>query len=208
MNRKAEKILGWIGVGLTLIYMLLFLIGIFMGKGMLSDILLKQGDPSMSPEYLHQTLIFTTIGLIVVAIIAAIGLVLIKKNRIASGIILIIAAIAGIFFSNFIATILFFIAGIMLFVRRSKAKSEADKAYDREHNYFDAVSNPNRDLDQREKRAEEHAHKTEHASEDKGHAHQEDAAQHEDLETHDLTQQRRRSSNERPTRHDLGDDSK
>lgn len=209
MNRKAERIIGWIGVGLTVLYMLLFLIGTFMKDGMLADILLKQGDTSMSPQYLHQTMVFTTIGLIVVAIIAVVGLVLSKKNRIAAGIILIVAAVVGLYFSNFIASILFFIVAIMLFVRRSKAKREANQAYDQQHGYFEGFTrdhdNPNKhasvnpDVKQQVISHEEHEKFDTHEQNHEAH-YEENANESE------LAKQRRRDESERPSRHDLDDD--
>lgn len=171
MNRKLERVIGWIGVGLTLLYTLLFLIGLTLGKGTLSKILLKQGDTSMSSSYLQESMIFEAVALIVVALIAAVGIVLSKKNRIIGGILLVIAAIVGIFLSNFIATILFFIAGIMLFVRRSQKKHIENQEYDREHGYFDATTSKYDDLDEAQKKGKvdpnledpEHFSEAEHA---------------------------------------------
>ncbi|MHD0398070.1 DUF4064 domain-containing protein [Staphylococcus simulans] len=196
MNRKAERIIGWIGVGLTILYMLLFLIGIFMNDGMLADILLKDGDTSMSPEFLHQTMIFTTIGLVVVAIVAAVGIVLSKTSRITAGIILIVAAIVGLYFSNFISSILFFIVAIMLFVRRSPAKREANKAYDREHGYFDDITRNNENANKHEKVNPEGKPFSDHSEHERF-----DTEEH--VDESELAQQRTRDDHERPRKHDL-----
>ena len=265
MNRKLERVLGWIGVGLTLLYTLLFLIGLTLGKGTLSKILLKQGDSSMSGTYLEQSMIFEAVALIVVAIIAAVGIVLSKKSRILGGVLLVIAAIAGIFLSNFIATILFFIAGIMLFVRRSKKKHFENQEYDREHGYFDATTSKYDDLDEAHKKGKvdpnledpEHFSEAEHAEHNRkererresgilgGKKHDESHQKNdnqgpeekriysetrgydkngtefseerektfyedkkEDVSNNDLTSQRRRNDDEKPSRHDLNDDKK
>lgn len=201
MNRKAERIIGWIGVGLTILYMLVFLIGIFINDGILADILLKEGDTSMSPEFLHQTMIFTTIGLVVVAIAAAIGIVLSKTSRITAGIILIVAAIVGLYFSNFISSILFFIVAIMLFVRRSKTKREVNKEYDREHGYFNDMTHNDENTSKHEKinpggkqfsdQSENERFETEN-----------------NLDENELTQQRTRDDHERPRKHNIDDDFK
>ncbi|GEP85433.1 membrane protein [Staphylococcus piscifermentans] len=172
MNRKLERVIGWIGVGLTLLYTLLFLIGLAMGKGAISKLLLKQGDSSMSASYLQHSMIFEAVSLIVVAIIAAIGIVLSKKNRILGGVLLVIAAVIGVFLSNFIASILFFIAGIMLFVRRSQKKHRENQEYDRKHGYFDATTSKDDDLDELHKKGKvdpnledpEHYSEAEHAA--------------------------------------------
>lgn len=206
MNRKVERIIGWIGVGLTVLYMLLFLIGTFMKDGMLADILLKQGDSSMSPEFLHQTMVFTTIGLIVVAIIAAVGLILSKKNRIAAGIILIVAALVGLYFSNFIASILFFIVAIMLFVRRSQAKREANKEYDRNHGYFEDNTRDNENTNNHEKIKPEGKQVRDKAEHDKFDSEANHEAHYEEnANESELAKQRRRDDHERPRRHDLDD---
>lgn len=206
MNRKVERIIGWIGVGLTVLYMLLFLIGTFMKDGMLADILLKQGDSSMSPEFLHQTMVFTTIGLLVVAIIAAVGLVLSKKNRIAAGIILIVAALVGLYFSNFIASILFFIVAIMLFVRRSQAKREANKEYDRKHSYFEDITRDNENMNKNEKVNPEGKQVQDKAEHDKFDTEANHEAHYEEnSDESELARQRRRDDHERPRRHDLDD---
>ena len=265
MNRKLERVIGWIGVGLTLLYTLLFLIGLAMGKGAISKLLLKQGDSSMSASYLQHSMIFEAVSLIVVAIIAAIGIVLSKKNRILGGVLLVIAAVIGVFLSNFIASILFFIAGIMLFVRRSQKKHRENQEYDRKHGYFDATTSKDDDLDELHKKGKvdpnledpEHYSEAEHAAHNRkererresgvlgGKKHDEhENNQHQendhnpkeeriyteergydkkgnefvekdeetfyednkdDISNNDLTSQRRRNNDERPSRHDLDD---
>lgn len=62
---------------------------------------------------------------IIITILALIAVFLIKKHRIAAGVLLIIAGIIA-FFSNWICTILFLIAGIMLLVRKPKNHQQDD----------------------------------------------------------------------------------
>lgn len=251
MNRKLERIIGWIGVGLTVIYMLLFVIGLIVGGDKLSKLLLKQDDTSMSPAYLQDSMMFEAGGLLVIAIVAAIAVALSKKNRIIAGVILLIVAIIGIFFSNFLASILFFIVGVMLFVRRSKAKHEEDVRYDREHSFFDAVPSKDDQLDEKEKKGKidpnlenkEHYTEEEQKAKEKREAHQdvpknerqqgarketyyteahsydkngnevdvqseETIYEDKEFDPNDLTQQRRRTKDERPTKHDLDGEDK
>lgn len=131
MNRKVERIIGWIGVGLTVLYMLLFLIGTF---------------------------------------------------------------------------ILFFIVAIMLFVRRSQAKREANKEYDRKHGYFEDITRDNENMNKNEKVNPEGKQVQDKAEHDKFDTEANHEAHYEEnSDESELARQRRRDDHERPRRHDLDD---
>lgn len=115
MNRKAENILTWIGVGLqgliAFIFTLIFIFAIF-GEGMSS--------PNATDE--QNNMLFSTV-FFVISVLFLIGSIIaginIKKRTKFSGILLIILGILSLI-GNFISGILWIIVGILLLVRKPK----------------------------------------------------------------------------------------
>ncbi|MCG7338776.1 DUF4064 domain-containing protein [Staphylococcus sp. ACRSN] len=131
MNRKAERILAWIANSLSIIYLLfivlcLFMINIPEFKEVFNQMNQQQGM-EMSLGTFKSSLTLLTIYLLIALILGVIGTFLIKKNRVLAACLLIVAAITSIFSTNLIALILWLIAGIMLFVKRSK-KNQLDES--------------------------------------------------------------------------------
>ncbi|MGI2244287.1 DUF4064 domain-containing protein [Staphylococcus cohnii] len=116
MNRKAENILTWIGVGLqtliAFIFTLIFIFAIF-GESVSSTNATDEQN-----NMLFSTVFFViSVLILIVSIIAGIN---IKKRTKSSGILLIILGVFSLI-GNFISGILWIIAGILLLVRKPKS---------------------------------------------------------------------------------------
>ncbi|EHM68088.1 DUF4064 domain-containing protein [Staphylococcus pettenkoferi] len=130
MKRTAEKVLSWIGIvfGILGIIFLYFLKSFFASDNVDTDAVNSSQSTEQarqSVESMSTTMITGMIVSIIGIILALIAIFLIKKSRIASGVLLIIAGIVFIF-TNWICTILFLIAGIMLLVRKPKNHQQDD----------------------------------------------------------------------------------
>lgn len=140
MKRTAEKVLSWIGI----VFGILGIIFFFLAKPLFNPDKVdtdavnagksaeqaRQGAENMSAAM--TTGVVTSIIALILALIAVF---LIKKNRIAAGVLLIIAGIIA-FFSNWICTILFLIAGIMMLVRKPKNHKQDDMHRENQDNIY------------------------------------------------------------------------
>ncbi len=128
MNRKAEKILAWIANGLSLLFLILMILGLILlnfpeSKEALNQIYEQQGM-SISADALKASILMQGGFLLFATILGFCGVFTIKGNRILAGCLLIAAALISIFTGNFIALILWIIAGIMLLVKKDKIQSQ------------------------------------------------------------------------------------
>ncbi|XVL27312.1 DUF4064 domain-containing protein [Staphylococcus equorum] len=122
MSRKTERILAWIRISLSLIYLLFMVIAYtFINvpefKEVFNEMNQQQGT-EITPEAFKTTIILQGVFTLISTILAIIAVFTIKGNRILAGCLFIVSAIIGISGSNFIAMILWFIVGIMLFVKK------------------------------------------------------------------------------------------
>ncbi|MDO5375863.1 MAG: DUF4064 domain-containing protein [Staphylococcus rostri] len=126
-KRTVEKVLTWIGIVLHAIWgMLIVGAGTLFPKIVgqnreLQAELMEQGyDPNQLVEAGGATIATTAVMAIIPFILALVAVFLFRKNILA-GILLVLAAVTGVFLSgSFIAGLLWIIAGIMLFVRKPK----------------------------------------------------------------------------------------
>lgn len=130
MKRTAEKVLSWIGIvfGILGIISFVALKPLFDPDKVDTDAI-KSGQSAeearQNAETMSTAMGTGTVVSIIATILALIAVFLIKKHRIASGVLLIIAGIIS-FFGNLICAILFLIAGIMLLVRKPKNHQQDD----------------------------------------------------------------------------------
>lgn len=134
MNRKAERILSWIGNSLSIVYLLFIVLCMFMinvpeFKEVFNQMNQQQGM-EMSLDTFKSSLTLLTIYLLISLILGVIGTFLIKRNRVLAACLLIVAAVTAIFSSNLIALVLWLVAGIMLFVRKPNNKNEIDNDFE------------------------------------------------------------------------------
>ena len=128
MNRKAEKILAWIANGLSLLFLILMILGLILlnfpeSKEALNQIYEQQGM-SISADALKSSILMQGGFLLFATILGFCGVFTIKGNRILAGCLLIAAALISLFTGNFIALILWIIAGIMLLVKKDKGQPQ------------------------------------------------------------------------------------
>ncbi|CAM3130995.1 hypothetical protein CD039_09420 [Staphylococcus argensis] len=130
MKRTAEKVLSWIGIVVSILGIILFAVAkpLFNSDSVdpdtvNSDQSVEQARQGM--ENLSSSMTTLIVISIIGTILALIAVFLIKKSRVAAGVLLIIAGIVFIF-ANWICTILFLIAGIMLLVRKPKNHNQDD----------------------------------------------------------------------------------
>ena len=122
MSRKTERILAWIANSLSLIFLIFSIIvyafiNVPEFKEVFNEMNQQQGV-EMSPEAFKASIIFQGVFTLISTILAFIAVFTIKGNRILAGCLFIVSAIIGMFGGNFIAMILWFIVGIMLFVKK------------------------------------------------------------------------------------------
>jgi len=149
MNRKAEKILAWIANGLSLLFLVIMILGLILlnfpeSKEALNQIYQQQGM-SVSADALKASIIMQGGFLLFATILGFLGVFTIKGNRILAGCLLVAAALVSIFTGNFIALILWMIAGIMLLVKKDKKKQQYTHA-----SYQEQQRNNDKDIRQRQ----------------------------------------------------------
>ena len=124
MNRKPERIMAWIANGLSILFLLLMvLVFSFMNVPEFKEAfhqMNQQQGLEMSMETFKTSIMFQGVLLIISTILGILGTFIIKGNRVLAACVFIIAAITSIFSGNFVALILWFIVGIMLFVKKDK----------------------------------------------------------------------------------------
>ncbi|KRG08373.1 DUF4064 domain-containing protein [Staphylococcus sp. NAM3COL9] len=133
MKRTVEKILTWVGIILQ--FILIFLMAIvtpFLNDASVKDSLIQslnnsqefnQVSNQMTPSQLLEmasSLFIIALGVVIICtIIAIIFALLINKIPKVSGVVLIVIAIVTVFTFNWITALLWFIAGILLLVRKA-----------------------------------------------------------------------------------------
>ncbi|MCU5746247.1 DUF4064 domain-containing protein [Staphylococcus sp. SQ8-PEA] len=132
IKRTGEKVLTWIGIIISIIGIIFFaVIKPFLNDSDVKDSAAKSGQSiEEAKEGANVLSSFANTALttmIISTILALIALFLIKKSRIWAGILLIIAGLVVLGCFNFIVTILFVIAGIMLLVRKPKGSDQENK---------------------------------------------------------------------------------
>ncbi|MGN4156299.1 DUF4064 domain-containing protein [Staphylococcus auricularis] len=120
--RKAERVLGWIGVGIGIIFLVFIgfaLIG-FNQPGFEQEFndLYQEEAQIVSFDTIKSLTTVSAILLLVSTVLGLIATLLVKKKRILSGALFMAAFVVGILFGNWLAGILWLIAGIMMFVRK------------------------------------------------------------------------------------------
>lgn len=124
MNRKPERIMAWIANGLSILFLLLMvLVFSFMNVPEFKEAfhqMNQQQGLEMSMETFKTSIMFQGVLLIISTILGILGTFIIKGNRVLAACVFIIAAITSIFSGNFVALILWFIVGLMLFVKKDK----------------------------------------------------------------------------------------
>ncbi|BGE82720.1 DUF4064 domain-containing protein [Staphylococcus petrasii] len=127
MNRKVEIILAWIASGLSAIYFLMSLISFFIVKNghntteQYNQMMHQFGNQkvNVTPEMVNFAMTFSIATLLFSTILGIAGTLIIKNRPILAGCLLIAAALIGIVNMSLIASVLWFIVAIMLFVKRS-----------------------------------------------------------------------------------------
>ena len=124
MNRKTEKILAWIGNGLSILYLLMVLLGVLLlntntkeFKKVFNEMSQAQGQ-TFSPDLLFMSYLIQTIILAVVIILAIIATLIMKNNRVLAGVLFIIAAVVSLFVTNLVAMVLWIIVAVKLFIKK------------------------------------------------------------------------------------------
>jgi glucan phosphoethanolaminetransferase (alkaline phosphatase superfamily) len=124
MNRKTEKILAWIGNGLSILYFLMVLLGVLLlntntkeFKKVFNEMSQAQGQ-TFSPDLLFMSYMIQIIILAVVIILAIIATLIMKNNRVLAGVLFIIAAVVSLFVTNLVAMVLWIIVAVKLFIKK------------------------------------------------------------------------------------------
>lgn len=124
MNRKTEKILAWIGNGLSILYLFIVLLGVLLlntntkeFKKVFNEMSQTQGQ-SFSPDLLFMSYMIQIITLAIVIILAIIATLIIKNNHMLSGVLFIIAAVVSLFVTNLVAMVLWIIVAVRLFTKK------------------------------------------------------------------------------------------
>lgn len=144
-KRTTEKVLTWIGIVLHALWVLIIL-----GAGSFLPELLKnknfqqefqkQGIDSNQVVQQSQDYLPILLYVILPLLLALIAAFLFKK-RILAGVLLIIASILAFFSASLIAALLWFIAAIMLFVRKPKAQRHVMANHSHERDYANSNHN-------------------------------------------------------------------
>lgn len=126
MKRKAERIIAWIANGLSLIYLLFLVIGLFLINNPqfveMYNEMNQQNGVEISSEAFKATAMFQGGILLISTILGIIATILINKHRVLSACLFIVAGLIGIFTANIIALVLWLIVAIMLFSRKNDKK--------------------------------------------------------------------------------------
>ncbi|MBF7017405.1 DUF4064 domain-containing protein [Staphylococcus durrellii] len=129
MNRKTEKILAWIGNGLSILYLFIVLLGVLLlntnseeFKKVFNEMSQAQGQ-SLSPDILFMSYMIQIIMLAIVIILAIIATLIMKKNRVLAAVLFIVAAVASLFVTNLVAMVLWIIVAVKLFIKKDNSNT-------------------------------------------------------------------------------------
>ena len=153
MNRKTEKILAWIGNGLSILYLLIVLLGVLLlntntkeFKKVFNEMSQAQGQ-TFSPDLLFMSYMIQIIILVVVIILAIIATLIMKNNRVLAGVLFIIAAVVSLFVTNLVAMVLWIIVAVKLFIKKDNHLIKQGKTNIPNHNQ--QQWNPEQDLNKK-----------------------------------------------------------
>ena len=140
MKRTKEKTFVWIGVGLSILYSVIMFMGsrAFSNKEVLEELKPELEKSAKTSGLTVDQFITATefsskliaVGSIVTAVIAIMAILIVKQRRVLAGILLIIAVCISVVSSNLIAGLLWLIAAIMLFVRKTPAEVKQQTTHD------------------------------------------------------------------------------
>lgn len=137
MNRKVELILAWVANGLSFIYLAMSLISFLIVKNGNNteqyNQLMKQfgnQDVNVTPEMINFAMMFSIGTLVFSTILGIMGTLVIKGRPILAGCLLIVAALVGIFNMSLIAGVLWFVAAILLFVKKGPGRKQPSSKRD------------------------------------------------------------------------------
>lgn len=127
INRTMERVLIWIGIAIQIIILLVFVLGFFLSfsnseeaiRTMMEKDALSLNEATSAQNILNGFLIFEIIWSIILMSIAISTNFLIKDKSKVAGILLIVIGILSIL-SNWIAMILWIIAGILILNKKKK----------------------------------------------------------------------------------------
>ncbi|CAM3124334.1 DUF4064 domain-containing protein [Staphylococcus argensis] len=141
MKRTAERVLSWIGVGITALSFLVtiyWILNYIVFASRTKEKLVETGfySNSEAENYISGWSVVSILSLIlaiIFLILSIMAAIWIGKKTKAAGIILLVCGIINIFSINFVAGVLWIIAGIMLLVRKPKQAME--------HGYYQNYNN-------------------------------------------------------------------
>jgi glucan phosphoethanolaminetransferase (alkaline phosphatase superfamily) len=153
MNRKTEKILAWIGNGLSILYFLMVLLGVLLlntntkeFKKVFNEMSQAQGQ-TFSPDLLFMSYMIQIITLAVVIILAIIATLIMKNNRVLAGVLFIIASVVSLFVTNLVAMVLWIIVAVKLFIKKDNNNIKQGKTNGTNHTR--QQWNPEQDLNKK-----------------------------------------------------------
>ncbi|CAM3041396.1 DUF4064 domain-containing protein [Staphylococcus argensis] len=134
MSRKTEKILAWIANGLSALFLIIMALSLVLfsipeTREQISDVMKQQGQ-QLSMDQITFQLGAVVVGVLFSTVFGIIATLLLKKKRVLSGILMIAVAVVGFVTSNYIAAILWLIAGIMLLSKRDPKRQQHSGSFE------------------------------------------------------------------------------
>ena len=128
MSRKTEKILAWIANGLSALFLIIMALSLVLfsipeTRQQISDVMKQQGQ-QLSMDQITFQLGAVVVGVLFSTVFGIIATLLLKKKRVLSGILMIAVAVVGFVTTNYIAAILWLIAGIMLLSKKDPKRPQ------------------------------------------------------------------------------------
>lgn len=128
MSRKTEKILAWIANGLSALFLIIMALSLVLfsipeTRQQISEVMKQQGQ-QLSMDQITFQLGAVVVGVLFSTVFGIIATLLLKKKRVLSGILMIAVAVVGFVTSNYIAAILWLIAGIMLLSKKDPKRPQ------------------------------------------------------------------------------------
>ena len=128
MSRKTERILAWIANGLSALFLIIMALSLVLfsipeTRTQISDVMKQQGQ-QLSMDQITFQLGAVVVGVLFSTVFGIIATLLLKKKRVLSGILMIAVAVVGFVTSNYIAAILWLIAGIMLLSKKDPKRPQ------------------------------------------------------------------------------------
>lgn len=128
MSRKTEKILAWIANGLSALYLIIMALSLVLfsipeTRTQISDVMKQQGQ-QLSMDQITFQLGAVVVGVLFSTVFGIIATLLLKKKRVLSGVLMIAVAVVGFVTGNYIAAILWLIAGIMLLSKKDSKRPQ------------------------------------------------------------------------------------